>query len=436
MDRPVFRHDIEGARFRFLWDDGEIVVPDTSPDRLGRLSIEILRPKQKGHLAQDLVNLLAERDRWQIARNAERRDGTEAPVWTDRLLAVSLKLGEVAPHLLGEANRNRHSMYIGDDDYDWVSLGSKSEPPPMRYVIEGKIPDGHPTIIFADGGNAKSFLALYIALCVSSGIDFLGTPVKKQAVGYLDWELDEDETLRRAYRLARGRGFTKPPNDLFYKRCFQSLPDSLADVSKFVEEHEIGLLIVDSFGPAAGGDPENTSLIIGLFNSLRSLKCTPLLIDHQSKHQTGDKYEAKSPFGSAYKFNMARSVFQARRVAWERDQNRIGVMLRHAKANFAAPLDNITLWITFDESITIEEAQTGDKAAFEDDLPADAKVEEALAGLGKATYAQLAEETGLNEGTVKNACQDLRARGSLEEAGKEGRRKLIQLKKEAGSEES
>ena len=72
MADPVFRHDRALGIFHFLWDDGEIVVPDASPDRLGRLLVEIRSPGGEGYLARDLVNILGGRDRWQIASDAAR----------------------------------------------------------------------------------------------------------------------------------------------------------------------------------------------------------------------------------------------------------------------------------------------------------------------------------------------------------------------------
>ena len=43
MAEAIYRHDPEGHRF--IYQEGEIVVPDVPSDRLGRLPVDILAPE-------------------------------------------------------------------------------------------------------------------------------------------------------------------------------------------------------------------------------------------------------------------------------------------------------------------------------------------------------------------------------------------------------
>jgi len=59
---------------------------------------------------------------------------------------------------------------------------------------------------------------------------------------------------------------------------------------------------------AAGLDSMDEKSVIEVYSKLRELGSTTLVIDHQSKMQSQDNPENKSPFGSVYKYNMSRSV--------------------------------------------------------------------------------------------------------------------------------
>ena len=82
MAEPIYRHDAEGHRF--IYQEGEIVVPDVPPARPGRFPVDILAP-EGGFLGRDMLNLLADTDRQRLARQAGERDGVSAGEWADRL---------------------------------------------------------------------------------------------------------------------------------------------------------------------------------------------------------------------------------------------------------------------------------------------------------------------------------------------------------------
>jgi RecA-family ATPase len=95
---------------------------------------------------------------------------------------------------------------------------SEMEPPgPREHTVEGLMPKGHTTSLFGDGGAAKSVLALSAATAIAGGAErWLGRKVENSPVLYVDLELDADEQRRRAYQVARGVYFEKPPHDLLY----------------------------------------------------------------------------------------------------------------------------------------------------------------------------------------------------------------------------
>jgi len=425
MAEPFFRIEPEG--FRFSYPEGDILISNTSLDRLGRSLVDIIAPGG-GFLAEDLVNLKADSDRWKLSQQAALRDGVEAVEWADRLLVSYKHLEQAVPQVFGPKSIVNSSLYSGDGDGLWFSMGGRAEPEAQTYIVQGRIPEKYPTLLYGDGGNFKSFVALYHCICIAAGLPCLGAEVEQGPTAYLDYELDSEETLRRAYRLSRGLGLSRPPEDLYYNRGLQPLPVILDSLAEHQRESGFRLLVVDSLGPAAGDDPESARAVIPLFQALRGLSTAHLLVDHQSKAQTGDKYEGKTPFGSVYKFNLSRSVFQARKVADDAANHRSGLLLRHTKHNFGPKEPDQALWVCWDrDAIRFEQASEGDREGFEVVLSTEELVVEALADGSFLTNEQLAEATDKAIGTIGNTLRGLQRQGRVEVARKEGKRNVYRL---------
>ncbi|MEM5373529.1 AAA family ATPase, partial [Paraburkholderia azotifigens] len=55
---------------------------------------------------------------------------------------------------------------------------------PPEWMVDSVVPEGN-VVIFGPPGSCKSFIALDMALCVASGIDWHGHPVKQGKVVYV-----------------------------------------------------------------------------------------------------------------------------------------------------------------------------------------------------------------------------------------------------------
>jgi DNA-binding transcriptional ArsR family regulator len=289
-----------------------------------------------------------------------------------------------------------------------------AEPGPRRWRVDGFLPEGFPAILFGDGGQGKSYLALALATAVAADLPFLGLPAAPGPVLYIDWELDGEEFARRAWQVARGLGLARPPQGLLYAKAAAALEVLLAQVAEQVQARRIGLLVVDSLGPACGGDTQAERLIIPVMEALRALSLTVLAVDHQAKLQPGQDYAAKSPFGSAYKFNLARSVWQVERGE-RRQENTLDLLLRHRKANFGPLAPDMGVCLTFGaDAVGLERVNPLDVSGLAQKLPASERVLAELRDFGEVTAEDLAEVTGLAVSTVKNALTVLRKSGQVE----------------------
>lgn len=299
-----------------------------------------------------------------------------------------------------------------------IRLAEIPEPGPRVDLVEGIIPQNHLSILYGDGGQGKSYLALALGTAVTTGQSFIDLQCQKHPVLYLDWELDCEEHARRSYAIARGMNLAKPPVGLFYLRAEDNCLEIIDAAKDFVSQEGIGLVIVDSFGGACGGDPD-TKTIVPFLSALRALKTTILILDHQAKMQEGQNFRNKTPYGSAYKFNFARSVLHSHKVAGNLGE--LSLLLRHTKCNFGVLKDEQALRLIFGEGmVRIEKGDMASDSSFIECLPTDKRIEQSLKEDGPATAKTLAEKLGISAKTVANIASKLKKEGKIEETGKEG----------------
>ncbi|HEX9953479.1 MAG TPA: AAA family ATPase [Rubricoccaceae bacterium] len=191
-----------------------------------------------------------------------------------------------------------------------VSVGTLPEPPPREWRVAGLVPEGAPSILAGHSGLGKSYVALCLALCVCTGRPFLGRDVRSASVLWVDRELDQEETARRAYAVARGMGLDRPPDNLFYLRPLAAIgtDEAQAVVLADIEEHAVGLTILDSLTLGAVGDAKEQRDVVPVMRTVEAWG-TSLCIDHITKAAAAGNQSSASIFGSGMKRAMARSTF-------------------------------------------------------------------------------------------------------------------------------
>jgi hypothetical protein len=193
---------------------------------------------------------------------------------------------------------------------------------------------------------------------------------------------------------------------------------------KVCNQHGIGMVIVDSLGYALEGDAEASRDVLRFFRevegSFRRESVSLFIVDHQSKHGT---YQEKTMFGSVYKTNSIRSVFQVE--PGEHDDAYIKLTLRHKKTNFGPLLKPFGVEATFVQGEDEDEVKAvkvntreldATELAEEGTLNASDRVLMTLAD-GPMYPVDIADATGLELGTVKNSLTTLRKRKDIENTG-------------------
>ncbi len=309
-------------------------------------------------------------------------------------------------------------------------------------VVEGLVPANSLTLWYGAGGVAKSYMALLAGMTVAGAAEnWLGFPVKHGPVVYGDFELDASEHGWRSHRIAKGLDLEQLPEHLYYmeltarkpREAFEALYKACVDVGAV-------LLIIDSVTVALEGDVEVARDFIGFVNQqigrLRKAGVATLALDHQGKLQAGERYQQKSAFGTSFKRHLSRSYAQLE--SRDHGEGFLSLTMRHQKQNFAPLVDPFGVLVEFElgKVRMSKEELAESELAGEETVTAYNRVYNALKGLEneEGTKRDIAEATGLAEGTVKKELAALKRDGKVWDTGKlEGRMNVVTAKEPSGS---
>ncbi len=224
---------------------------------------------------------------------------------------------------------------------------------PQTWRVFGWVPDSGTTDLYGDGGTAKSLLAMYLAGCVKLGVPFLNLPTREGAVLYIDYEADKHEQVRRMRRIAHGMEWVDAPHVLYHE-AQAPIAETGPELRYLCDKHGIEFVIIDSLGyaGAASNDPEP---VVG----------PVFAVHHVAKNDKGER----TPYGSVYHRNSARSCIEVRRVQEPGDDS-ISVGLYHTKINTGRPQVPIGARIVFtDDAVIIRPADPKSVAGLAEGVP-------------------------------------------------------------------
>jgi hypothetical protein len=249
--------------------------------------------------------------------------------------------------------------------------------------VEGlRFPRRHPSILFGDGGAAKSYTALHLAGRLSQ---------RGLVVGLFDWELCGEDHRDRLERL-----FGSDMPRILYCRCERPLTAESDRLRRIVREHSVSYTIFDSVAPACDGRPEEAETAGRYFRAVREIGCGSLHIAHINKSDDSDR----KPFGSSFWHNLARSTWFVQAAEPGGDGTlRLGFFNR--KSNLGQLNEPFSYIVQFTENRTefrrADVAETGD---FATKLTVRQRMQYLLR-LGARTAEEIAKEIEADIETVK-----------------------------------
>ena len=268
----------------------------------------------------------------------------------------------------------------------------------VEYLLKPPLYLNHPAVIFGDYGSLKSLLALATAYVVQLPYhdNNLGLITAKESTKclYLDYE-DDPSSFRKRWS-ALERGFGKGAMPILYRRMTGTLSDSIEQLQRIIHDKNIGLIIVDSLGPAARGNLNDPEPAIKYHTALRQLGVTSLTLAHTAKEQFTKK---RTIFGSVFFTNLARSVWECK-AEQETGEDEAVISLKHTKANLSRLHPPLGYRFSFtDNSIKIVKADLRD-TGLSGELPLPWQIKNLLRE-GPFTMREIAEVLGKGEDTIK-----------------------------------
>ena len=386
MNEPELRQG--GGVYIYDWPDGvtakvERLYENSHHEVHGQVTIKM---GGTGHIHQARINLLSTSGRRQFSKFCQERYDLTAVDWDSKLEYICVKT--LSLHREGEPVIDLADIEIDES---------------MSWRIEPLLVEGQANLIYGTGGLGKSYLATYLGLLAIHGLTQCGLSAEPGVVLYLDYEADSQTAKRRADNLGRGLGI--PYSHLLYRFSHQSVASSVQELQYIVAEKEVSLVIVDSAGPACGGEPETAANAISYFTALRSLKCTSLTIAHQSKNSRDG-----GPFGSVYWTNYPRQVYELKRHQ-EMDADEIIMSMVHRKVNDGRLQKPRGLKLKFGLDVTVEGHELMGVPQLATDMPAIDLICDAVRS-GALTRGEIvAELTDVAETTIRQALKREKDRG-------------------------
>lgn len=353
--------ETEFAADRLRWDRDEL---------FGQLSVSCGLPGARtyeGSVSLGTFNFSSTRSRRERAREIAERVRAHQIDWLGML-------EEVCQRILKAERRGEPAVMLRD-----VPRPNPDE----EFEIAGfRCPKHHGTIVFGDGGTAKSYHALYTGgLLAARGV----------RVAFLDWELDAD-----AHRLRLERLFGREMPDLRYVRCDRPLVYEVDRLRKIVRDERLEFAVFDSIGYACPGPPEAAEIAMGYFRAVRQLTIGSLHVAHVRQGENNDQ----RPFGSTFWHASARSTWFVKLAATSTDGHQITIGLFNRKSNLTALRPAIGYEITFDGDRTrFDPIAVADVQELAEALPLWMRMKQAVSHKPK-TLVELAEELGATVDTL------------------------------------
>ncbi|RJO60357.1 MAG: hypothetical protein C4542_09705 [Dehalococcoidia bacterium] len=393
-----YRVQRDGDDFLYLWDDygigvGVTQLYESHHDLYGQIVVMSTLPDQPGRLHKSRLNLDSARSRKTLVTELRTRVKEATIPWDD--------IFEVACVYTEEQYR------AGPPVINLAQEGVVSQ----DYLVEPLLPEDTITILFGDGGVGKSYVSMMLALAVQTGSRLpAGLKVKRKTnVLYLDWESYKEDQVERFGSLLLGMNIDWP-EAFWYRSQSQTIRNDASYLRAEVSRRDIGLVVIDSLGPASGGNLREEETAIAAMNALRSLGTTCLVLAHVAKHDPlpgANGSSRPTPLGSVMFQNLARSTWELRKSD-SAEASTLQLGLYHRKSN-RGRIEPRPIGLTFGFEGGIGTGQTlmvtprnldvGDVAELAARGSISFRLQSALRE-GARTTTELADELGCKEDTV------------------------------------
>lgn len=278
-----------------------------------------------------------------------------------------------------------------------------------EYLLEPILFKGLPTIIYGEKAAFKSGIGLIAYACLTlpwhdNPMGFIAANNSCKVL-YLDWEADYNIAQWNLKRVVEGMELGAIP--LYYRRGTLPLADDIEQIQNKMADIGAEVLIIDSLGPAVGGDLNKPEQALGFTMALRQLKCTSLIIAQTSKNRES---QHKSIYGSTFFEYYARNIFELRNNS-EQGEDEIDIALFNTYCNLAKKHKPMGFKVSFqdnDTKIVIEQEDAKTIPEFLERHGTTTRILDLL-GNGKLTTKEIIDELKISRSNADTSLKRLRA---------------------------
>lgn len=307
--------------------------------------------------------------------------------------------------------------------------------PPVDFLVQDVIARGMTNMIYGMGGSLKTILGLHLATSVAAGADYwLGHKVDPAPAMVIDVELDARAQKSRMEHISRGLGLSKMPDSLFYTTgTDRDIRTVLQQAIEDCDRYGIKFLVLDSLTWAMGGDVSDAAVVLDFMTNyitpFENAGISLLALDHVSKPVKGVSWRDQTPFGSVFKFNKGRCIWQVHGDRPKAGDTGRDLVFRHEKSNFGPILDEHVVRANFSKGL-INIVRTDKDPA---DITPETTEERAMRALqdGPMFPTELADLLRVKRQTAKDLVSQLRKQGKVVDTGmKDGQARQVKLASE------
>lgn len=251
-----------------------------------------------------------------FSRISDRRDETTAEVQVTRLDGAHVLRRRINLLSSGRGSAAEFAKELAEEvDVDWRRIireacesvldahrsgpefvtiaGDIKRPSPPEWLCDGLMLKGKPNCWLAAASTGKSTLAKAFCTYYATGYQFCDRRTEKGVPLYLDWEDDEESFRRVAHDVCRNLSVWPVPPMYWRDMHGQRFRDQVENLGRFIDQHNIGLVVIDAIAAAGGSPGEHMSweaIALELEQGLGQLPpVTVLGLDHvtSDEHKNG-----------------------------------------------------------------------------------------------------------------------------------------------------
>ena len=297
-----------------------------------------------------------------------------------------------------------------------------SEPP---FVLKDYVVEGGGTILFAPPGRGKSYAGLLMAQSIAWGNDAIWDVTRCPTL-FVNLERDRRSFERRLRRVNLALGMEPTSGALMLHARGQSLVDVFEAVQRTVEEHQVGVVFLDSLSRAGIGDMNENRLANQTMDLLNRLGCAWVALAHTPRA------DESHVFGSQMYDAAADLVVRLLTEARDRELG-IGFQVTKANDTWIPPLKIWAYEFHPDYGLAaVREAQAGEFLEIEGQEPKSLRdlVKDHLLTHGEDYGANIAKELNKDPGDVSRVLKDTH---TFTKARKEGVKQYFAVLSDRGA---